>query len=227
MSISDVLVGRLDKERWRRDLNMRGHKGNNVTPELAEALRNEIRKALDAEGGPFDQNVARRVYDLAIAARDMCVASSSSVDETISTITHLNGPVESMDSPETPESVAQNAETFGARIIREVLAAIPKITASTAPAAIHTTENPEELVHALAEARKYEMHDVAEGLEVRLFGRVLSAPRRPEVALRDFNHTGRATKHFDQLLGFCICDACSELPMCEPRELADEGEATT
>ncbi|MBK7823144.1 MAG: hypothetical protein IPJ61_19350 [Tessaracoccus sp.] len=45
-------------------------------PQLAEALRAEIRLTLEADGKAFDVNVARRVYDLAIAARDMCVAAA-------------------------------------------------------------------------------------------------------------------------------------------------------
>lgn len=164
------LKDKLNKIYWHRDLAMHGHERNGMSPELSEALRNEIRTALEAGGKSFDVNVARRVYDLAIAARDMCIAASGSVKEAIDQIKETSGPMESLDSSDTPESQAQASESFGARLIREILAVMPALTRPHG-------EDPKALVHALAEARASGMHDVAEELEKKLFGRVLSGPR--------------------------------------------------
>lgn len=162
---------RLNKMNWRRDLAMRGHERNGMSPELSEALRNEIRTALEAGGGAFDVNVARRVYDLAMAARDMCVVATDSVKEAIEQIKDTNGPMETLDGPGTPESAVQASESFGARLFREIMAIVPTL------ARPREGDDPKALVHALAEARSRGMHDVAEELEVKLFGRALSGPR--------------------------------------------------
>ena len=175
-----VFEKKLKKLQWQRDLNLRGYERNTMSPELSEALRTEIRTALDAGGGPFDVNVARRVYDLAIAARDMCIAASSTVKDAIDQIKDTNGPMETLDSPDTPESAAQVSESFGARMIRELLAVVPSLGRSGG-------QDPRELVHALAEARSRGMHDVAAELEKKLFGRELTGPR-PVVDVSDFDH---------------------------------------
>lgn len=135
-----------------------------MTPQLSEALRAEIRTALEADGKPFDVNVARRVYDLAIAARDMCVAATTGVKEAIDQIKDTNGPMETLDSPDTPESQMQASETFGARLVREIMAMLPKLNQRSG-------EDPKALVRAIAEARQAGLHDVATELEVKLFGR--------------------------------------------------------
>ena len=148
----------------------------------AEALRTEIRTALDADGKPFDINVARRVYDIAIAARDMCVAATGSVKEAIDQIKDTNGPMETLDTSDTPESSVLASETFGARLLRELLAIVPALTRPP------QGEDPKALVHALAEARGAGMHDVAEELEKKLFGHVLSGPRPIAVDAGGFEH---------------------------------------
>jgi hypothetical protein len=155
-----------------------------MSPELSEALRKEIRTALDAEGGVFDVNVARRVYDLAIAARDMCIAASSTVKEAIDQIKDTNGPMETLDAADTPVSQVQASESFGARLLRELMATLPMLQGprgelmATLPMLQGPRgEDPKQLVHALAEARRNGMHDVAEQIEVKLFGRALSGPR--------------------------------------------------
>ena len=267
-SLPTLFEERLHRLQRQRDHALRGYERNRMSPELAEALRTEIRNALNADGQPFDVTVARRVYDLAIAARDMCVAATSGVKEAIATIKDVNGTLESLDSPNTPESQLQASETFGARLIREILATLPKLNQRSG-------DDPKALVHALAEARKRDMHDVAEALEVKLFGRVLSGPRpigvvdgievavggyehgfadgkigAPVTHLSDdyregykdgtttrlldtdnasanvvavniepvppFDHSTRSTKHFDTLLGFCVCAQCAHLPEHEP-----------
>lgn len=146
-----------------------------MTPQLSEALRNEIRTALEADGQPFDVVVARRVYDLAIAARDMCVAATSGVKEAIATIKDVGGPLESLDAPDTPESQVQASESFGARLLRELLAVVPTFTQQRPNPAV----DPEALmlVHALAAARRSGMHDVAAELEKKLFGCTLVGPK--------------------------------------------------
>jgi len=160
---------RLHRLQRQRDLALRGYERDKMTPQLSEALRSEIRSALEADGKPFDVNVARRVYDLAIAARDMCVAATSGVKEAIAQIKDTDGPMESLDSSDTPESQMQASETFGARLIREIMAMLPMLQQKK-------TDDPKALVHALAEARKHGMTDVAEELEIKLFGCVLSGP---------------------------------------------------
>ena len=170
MSLVAHIDQKLHKIRWAKELAQHGYERNRMSPELAEALRNEIRTALEAGGGSFDINVARRVYDLSIAARDMCVAATGTVKEAIDQIKDTNGPMETLDSPDTPESQTQVSESFGARLLRELMATLPMLQGQRG-------EDPKRLVHALAEARRNGMHDVAEELEVKLFGRVLSGPR--------------------------------------------------
>ena len=170
MSLVAHINQKLHKIGWAHELARHGYERDRMSPELSEALRNEIRTALEAGGGSFDINVARRVYDLAIAARDMCVAATGSVKEAIDQIKDTNGPMETLDSPDTPESQVQISESFGARLLRELMAALPSLRPREG-------DDPKQLVHALAEARRNGMHDVAEQLEVKLFGRVLSGPR--------------------------------------------------
>jgi hypothetical protein len=60
----------------------------------------------------------------------------------------------------------QASETFGARMLREVLATLPML--------LKKPDDPMQLVHALAEARETGMADVARELEIKLFGRVIT-----------------------------------------------------
>lgn len=156
---------RLHRLQRQRDMALRGYERHRMSPELAEALRSEIRKALDADGKPFDVVVAQRVYDLAIAAKDMCVAATAGVGETIKTIANNGGPIESLGElePDAPAVQAQASETFGARILRELMTTLK-------PQPTQDTSAPLVLVHALAEARRTGMTDVARELEVKLFG---------------------------------------------------------
>jgi hypothetical protein len=170
--LSPQFKEKFKKTRWQQELARRGYERTSMSPDLSEALRKEIRTALDADGKPFDVNVARRVYDLAIAARDMCIAASSSVKDAIDQIKDTNGPMETLEDPNSPEAPLQASETFGARLIREVMATLPMLLRGGG-----SGEDPKALVHALADARMRGMHDVAEELEVKLFGRVLTGPR--------------------------------------------------
>jgi hypothetical protein len=186
---SSQVTDRLDKIRWRQDFARRGlERKEDVSPELAEALRNEIRTALDAGGNPFDVNVARRVYDLAIAARDMCIAASNSVKEAIDQVKETNGPMESLQGPgapdalATPESQAQAAETYGARVLRELLAMTTDLR--------KPREDPHVLIAAIADARSRGMHDLAAALEEKLVGTPLEVPKitRAEVVANSYEH---------------------------------------
>jgi hypothetical protein len=152
-----------------------------VTPALAEALRNEIRVALEAGGKPFDINVARRVYDLAIAARDFCIAATDTVKETIDQIKDVGGAMESLVPQGSPEPPVQAAESFGARIFREMLALAPSIRVGLPPATptaeplVASGTESLALVHAIAAARERGMPDIAASLEKRLLGSAIDA----------------------------------------------------
>lgn len=181
--VASQVTEKLDKLRWRQDLAKQGQeRKEGVSPELSEALRKEIRTALDAEGKPFDVNVARRVYDLAIAARDMCVAATGSVKEAIDQIADTNGPMETLLDPNTPESAAQASETFGARIMRELLAVMRPSS--------KTYEDPQVMVAAIADARERGMHDLALKLEQKLVGTPLETPKitSTEVVANSYEH---------------------------------------
>lgn len=164
-----------------------------MTPELAAALRAEIRLALEADGKPFDVNVARRVYDLAIAARDMCVAATASTGEAIKAIADMDGPIESLAAPGAAPAPVQAAETFGVRMLRELIAALRPSSSGVvglAPGAVAVdpgtlTDLPTWL-GALAEARSLGLDDVAAGIEakLRVFG-VLPFDAAPTPAMFD------------------------------------------
>lgn len=159
---------RLHRFQRQRDLALRGLEKHRMSPALAEALRNEIRQALEADGKPFDINVAHRVYDLAIAAKDMCAAATAAtggVGDTVKLIADNGGPMETLGElePGAPAVQAQASETFGARILRELMATLRP----------QSQQDPKQLVHALAEARRNGMTDVATELEIKLFGRAL------------------------------------------------------
>jgi len=108
------------------------------------------------------------VYDLAIAARDFCVAATDTVKEAVDQIKDTNGPMENL-APNSPEPPVQAAETFGARIFREILALVPTIRPSLQAPQPAGTESL-ALVHAIAAARERGMPDVAAALEAKLLG---------------------------------------------------------
>lgn len=161
-----------------------------MTPELAAALRAEIRLALEADGKPFDVNVARRVYDLAIAARDMCVAAASTTEEAIKTVADTGGAIESLTVPGDSPSPIQATETFGVRMLRELIAALRPAPGAgvvgAAPGAV-VLGSPSDLttwLTALADARRLGLDDVAAGIEakLRVIGVLTDAPTVPEPA---------------------------------------------
>jgi hypothetical protein len=146
-----------------------------VSVALSEALRAEIRTALEADGKPFSIAVARRVYDIAIAARDLLVtASGNSVGSAIEAVEDAQGPLDNISGPSATPAPSIVAETYGARMIRELLAALPMLRGETQSP---PGEDPKALVHALAEARRHGMNDIGDELERKLFGRVLTVPK--------------------------------------------------
>jgi hypothetical protein len=136
---------------------------------LSEALRNEIRTTLEANGQPFSVNVARRVYDIAIAARDLLITTTETVKEAIEQVEDTNGPMDTLSTPGAPTPVLTVAESYGARMFRELMTMVSSGT--TRP------QDPLKLVHAIAEARRAGMTDVAKSLEEKLVGHALDGDR--------------------------------------------------
>lgn len=134
-----------------------------ISPQLTEALRNEIRLALDDDGKPFTALVAHRVYDMAIAAKDFLVtAAGKSTAETLATIEDNQGPLENLTAPGAQPAEPLTSETFGARILRELIAFLPSLRPQQTSL--------RDLVRAIADARKAGMEDIAAELERKMLG---------------------------------------------------------
>lgn len=144
---------------------------------LAEALREELRRVLEDDGQPFTALVARRVYDVAIASKDLLVAAAGKTTaSTVASILDNQGPLENLTAPGAITAPAIAAETFGARMLRELLAILPSLRPKL-PLANEEPEDPKALVQAIAQARQLGMSDVAEELEHKLFGHALEGAR--------------------------------------------------
>lgn len=140
---------------------------------LAEALRNEIRTILDNDGKPFDLHVARRVYDLAIVARDVFAAGVKTTKEAIQVVEDVGGPLDSIAVTSENAVATPNTETFGVRLMREILAMLPTLRpANNLPLA--TEETPDAWMPALMMARRAGMTDVSAEIETKMFGRALN-----------------------------------------------------
>jgi hypothetical protein len=131
---------------------------------LSETLRQEIRQILDE--GEFTIATAARLERVAHAAKE-ALAAFGGLPEALAQIkdnqTVEGEPVTFTDNP---------AESFGARMLKEIVASIAAITAPKPP-----RESPEELVHALVMARAHGMTDVAAELEKKLCGKSLDGVR--------------------------------------------------
>src|SRR5438046_3138472 len=92
---------------------------------LAETLRAELRAILDNDGKSFDLQVARHVYDFAIAAKDLLTVSVRSVEDAMRVVADNSGAMESLTGPDDPPPSEVASETFGARIMRELFALLP------------------------------------------------------------------------------------------------------
>jgi hypothetical protein len=155
----------LAKARWRQEINRRGYEGRLpvASERLAESLRTELREILDNDGKPFDLQVARYVYDFAIAAKDLLTVSVKSVEDVMKVIADNNGAMESLVGANDPPPPEVASETFGARILRELFALMPSVLPKN-------NEDPLTIVAAIADARARGMPDVAAKLEQRLMG---------------------------------------------------------
>lgn len=166
------------KARWRQELNRRGYEGRLpvASERLAETLRAELRAILDNDGKPFDLQVARQVYDFAVAAKDLLTVAVKSTEDALRVIADNNGAMESLGSPDDPTPPEIASETFGARMLRELLALLP-----TALHKQHQHDDPLAVVAAIADARARGLHDVALKLEQKLIGTPLEQAKLTHV----------------------------------------------
>ena len=178
------IEGLLAKTRWRQELNKRGYEGRApVTSErLTETLRAELRTILDNDGKPFDIQCARHLYDFAIVAKDMLTVTATTVEDAMRVVADNNGAMESLTGPDDPVPAEVASETFGARVLRELLATIPLLR--------KTNEDPATLIAAIADARERGMHDLAAKLEQKLMGTPLEPAKitRAEVVEDSYEH---------------------------------------
>jgi hypothetical protein len=186
------------KARWRQMINKRDYEGRLpvASERLAEALRTELRAILDNDGKPFDLQVARYVYDFAISAKDLLTVSVKSVEDAMRVIADNNGAMESLAGPNELQPPELVSETFGARMLRELLATLPAI--------LHKNqEDPLAVVAAIADARTRGLPDLAAKLEQKLIGTSLEPPKTTmaEVVNDSYEHgflDGSMQDNFDR-----------------------------
>ena len=185
MTLPSYVEDLLAKARWRQEINKRGYEGRLpvASEHLAETLRTELRAILDNDGKPFDLQVARHVYDFAIAAKDLLTVSVKSVEDAMRVVADNNGAMESLTNPDDPQPPEQVSETFGARMLRELLATLPTMLRKN-------NEDLHALVGAIADARDRGMPDLAAKLEQRLLGTPLESPKitHAEVVHDSYEH---------------------------------------
>jgi len=183
MTLPTYVQDLLAKTRWRQELNKRGYEGKLpvASERLAETLRAELRAILDNDGKPFDLQVARHMYDFAIAAKDLLTVSVKTVEDAMRVVADNQGAMESLTGSSDPPPPEVASETFGARIMRELLALVPTARKS---------EDPLTIVAAIADARERGMPDVAAKLEQKLLGTPLETPKviHTEVVADSYEH---------------------------------------
>ena len=183
--MTPYIDGLLAKTRWRQELNKRGYEGRApvASERLTETLRVELRAILDNDGKPFDIQCARHLYDFAIVAKDMLTVAAKTVEDAIRVVADNNGAMESLTVPDDPVPAEVASETFGARILRELLALMPGQLRKN-------NEDPSTIVAAIAEARERGMHDLAAKLEQKLMGTPLEPAKitRAEVVEDSYEH---------------------------------------
>lgn len=128
---------------------------------LKEALRDEMRRILDE--GEFTIATCSTLMRMAEAARDFLRANAVKPED-------LTTDQESGADVIGIGPAAPDAETFGTKMIRELLASVPDMLRMQ-------RENPGSLVQAIAVARSKGMPDVAAALEKRLIGASLDGVR--------------------------------------------------
>lgn len=195
--MTPYIEGLLAKARWRQEFNKRGYEGRLpvASEQLAEALRTELRRILDNDGKSFDLLVARYVYDFAMAAKDLLTVSVTSVEDVMRVVAANNGAMESLTGPNDPPPPEVAAETFGARIMRELFALLPALRKNN--------EDPLTIVAAIADARDRGMPELAAKLEQKLLGTPLEPPKiaHAEVVHDSYEHgfvDGSMQDNFDR-----------------------------
>lgn len=128
---------------------------------MKEAMRDEMRRILD--DGEFTVTSCSTLMRMAEAARDFLRANAVKPED-------LTTDQESGADVIGIGPAAPVAETFGSKMIRELLAAMPDLVRMQ-------RENPGSLVQAIAMARSQGMPDVAAALEKRLVGARLDGAR--------------------------------------------------
>lgn len=129
------------------------------TPE--EPWETEVRKKLlSLAGEPLTVQSAGRISEFAKIAGELVAVARNQLPRRKRRQSGWGGlalpdPGEPLDYPGVPIGVNNKAETFGAKVLREVLAAIPKIQRKGNPAAT---------VRAIAEAKKAGLDDLAKKL---------------------------------------------------------------
>jgi hypothetical protein len=198
VSLPPYVEALIAKARWRQEINKRGYEGRLpvASEHLAETLRAELRTILDNAGKPFDLQVARHVYDFAIAAKDLLTVSAKTTEEAVKVVADNNGAMESLIGPDDPQPPEQVSETFGARMLRELFATLPAMLRKN-------NEDMHALVGAIAEARDRGMLDLAARLEERLVGTPLEPPKitNAEVVHDSYEHgfiDGSMKNNFDR-----------------------------
>lgn len=192
----------LAKARWRQELNKHGYEGTSpmASERLTETLRAELRSILDNEGKPFDLQVARHVYDFAIAAKDLLTVSVKSVEDAMRVVADNKGAMESLTGPDEEPPAEVASETFGSRIMRELFALLPTLRNKNAEDPV---ADPVRLVTAIADARERGMHELAAKLEEKLVGTSLEPAQitKTEVVTDSYEHgflEGSMQDNFDR-----------------------------
>lgn len=195
--MTPYIEGLLAKARWRQELNKRGYEGKLPmgSERIAEALRVELREILENDGKPFDLQVARHVYDFAIAAKDLLTVSVRSVEDAMRVVVDNKGAMESLTGPDEAPPPEVASETFGARIMRELFAVLPALRKNN--------EDPLVIVAAIADARERGMPDLAAKLEQKLIGTPLEKPKitHAEIVHDSYEHgfiDGSMRDNFDR-----------------------------
>lgn len=131
---------------------------------LAAALHAEVQRILNS--GPFTIQIASHIQEFTEACKRV-LAAAGGIAVAIDSIKD--------DQNEDGQAIAYSSapETFGARVIQEIVAVLPKLVGARPT----QMQSPEALVHALVMARAHGMTDVAAELETKLVGRPLDGER--------------------------------------------------
>jgi hypothetical protein len=130
---------------------------------VAEAISKEFKQIL--EEGPLTIQTCSRLERIAGAAKGL-LAAVGGVAEAFYKVK------EDQAEEDSPIVTTSAAETFGARLVQELIAVLPSLIGSKSKSA-----SPDALVHAIYMARIHGMTDVAAEMETKLLGRPLDGER--------------------------------------------------